>query len=418
MAADLDAQVGVVLENLDRRVEQWLGLRANVRLAGGEENALDDPGELLDLLREIVRAAVGILEPVERLRIVGTLVVGREDAVVVHVADRAAIGLDPRLVRAAVVRIEEAVAVGVWNRAAVGFDARLLRTRVDIVGKAVVVAVAHRTAVGGNADLVDASVLVVEEAVAVGVGRNDDRLGLLARAQQHREPEQELERVGGVVDGAAALGRHDVPNVQSQLDAVVDEILDAATDGERLVAVVADRIVFGVDRQPAAAEHRERNDAVQTKLQHDVGSHRADEGALVGHGARWHHRDLALEAEVAQRVVPNACTQLARAGGVLLERKIAEVQLEVVRRHPQAAEDADLEHVASRGDALDPGTGRLGVALAVRIATGAEVDTRLGLCGACSQGRARRAQQAERNEGGRIAKIRDGHRPTRSGTPG
>src|SRR5690606_8999954 len=65
---DLDAQVGVLLQHFDRAIEQIERRLADRRLVEVELDAFDDAAELLDLLRTLVGAAVGILELVVGLR--------------------------------------------------------------------------------------------------------------------------------------------------------------------------------------------------------------------------------------------------------------------------------------------------------------------------------------------------------------
>src|SRR6185295_13544752 len=114
---------------------------------------LNDAGELLELLRDLVRAAVLVLEAVLGLGLGRALVVGVEHAVAVVVGIRAAVlVLEAVLVlgleRALVGRVGDAVAVVVGIRAAV------------LVLEAVLVLGIVRTLVGGAADAVVVGIIV------------------------------------------------------------------------------------------------------------------------------------------------------------------------------------------------------------------------------------------------------------------
>src|SRR5690606_27203792 len=125
VAGDLDAQVRVLLEDLERPVEGAERGAGEIRRVHLEVDALDDAGELLDLLGHLVRAAVAVLVPVHGLDLGRALVVGVGDAVAVVVRIRAAVlvlvaVLVLRLRRALIGRADQTVAVLVALRAAVG----------------------------------------------------------------------------------------------------------------------------------------------------------------------------------------------------------------------------------------------------------------------------------------------------------
>src|SRR5690606_34164174 len=118
-------------------------LLLDLRLARVEVDALEHALEALDLVGELVRAAVLVVEAV--------------------------VGLG--LVLAGVVHVEDPVAVLVGHGAAVGAVAPLLRARVAAVLDAVAVAVAiERTAAVVLAVLLGALVVEVGDGVAVAVG--------------------------------------------------------------------------------------------------------------------------------------------------------------------------------------------------------------------------------------------------------
>src|SRR5690606_15142973 len=83
------------------------------RLVEVELDALDDAAELLDLLRTLVGAAVGILELVVGLGLLRALILGIEDAVTVGVRRRAPVGLIAPGVGALVAFVADAVAIAV-----------------------------------------------------------------------------------------------------------------------------------------------------------------------------------------------------------------------------------------------------------------------------------------------------------------
>jgi hypothetical protein len=87
-------------EHLDRAVEGDLGARLDRVLVDVEVDALDDAADLLDGLRQLVGAAVGVVDLVDRLRLVRALV--ERSMIRVLVAVGAALQLArPGLVRAA-----------------------------------------------------------------------------------------------------------------------------------------------------------------------------------------------------------------------------------------------------------------------------------------------------------------------------
>src|ERR1017187_8245018 len=85
VARDLEIHVGEVLQDLEGSVENRKRSGQDFRRGGLEVDALDDPGELLDLRRDLVGATILVLVVVEGLGLVGALVDLVGDAVSVVV---------------------------------------------------------------------------------------------------------------------------------------------------------------------------------------------------------------------------------------------------------------------------------------------------------------------------------------------
>src|ERR1017187_4691013 len=197
VARDLEIHVGEVLQDLEGSVENRKRSGQDFRRGGLEVDALDDPGELLDLRRDLVGATILVLVVVEGLGLVGALVDLVGDAVSVVVG-----------VGATVLILEAIEVLGL-----VGTLVELVRDAVSVVvGVGAAVFVLEAVLVLG---FVGTLVHVVGDAVAVLVGPDlgsplDDSLVVVdvdpldfAEVQVHAA--EDLEVRAGVAD-AIAMG--------------------------------------------------------------------------------------------------------------------------------------------------------------------------------------------------------------------